>query len=63
MSPLYPLLYFFRGHWLTNCSGIILKDIHVTVKMIVVSRPLNSKWRLKDYPANFMPFYLYGSGK
>ncbi|KAI1630536.1 pyridoxal-dependent decarboxylase domain protein [Biscogniauxia mediterranea] len=27
------------------------------------SRPLNSKWRLKDYPDVFMPFYLYGTAK
>jgi glutamate/tyrosine decarboxylase-like PLP-dependent enzyme len=51
----------FTGQIMTKESGIILKDITVTVKNTVVSRPLNSKWRLKDYPSDFMPFYLYGN--
>ncbi|KAI9155623.1 L-tyrosine decarboxylase [Paramyrothecium foliicola] len=53
----------FLGQIMTRESGIILKNIKVTVTGTVVSRPLNSKWRLKDYPADFMPFYLYGNDK
>lgn len=48
---------------LTKNSGIILKNVTVTVNRTIVSRPLNSQWRLKDYPKQFMPFYLYGNGK
>lgn len=44
-------------------SGIVLQDIKVNLMGTVVSRPLNSKWRLDKYPQTFMPFYLYGSGK
>ncbi|KAI1854573.1 hypothetical protein JX266_000691 [Neoarthrinium moseri] len=51
----------FKGQIMTKESGIILKNISVTVTATVVSRPLNSRWRLKDYPAKCMPFYLYGT--
>ncbi|KAH8880843.1 PLP-dependent transferase, partial [Thozetella sp. PMI_491] len=51
----------FTGQIMTKESGIILKNIKVTVTDTVVSRPLNSRWRLKDYPTRFMPFYLYGN--
>ncbi|KAF6815192.1 hypothetical protein CSOJ01_03644 [Colletotrichum sojae] len=43
------------------CSGIVLQDIEVNLKDTVVSRPLNSKWRLDKYPETFMPFYIYGN--
>ncbi|KAK7754117.1 hypothetical protein SLS62_003963 [Diatrype stigma] len=51
----------FIGQIMTKESGIILTKINVSVKELVVSRPLNSKWRLKDYPEKCMPFYLYGT--
>ncbi|KAJ8112448.1 hypothetical protein ONZ43_g5395 [Nemania bipapillata] len=51
----------FMAQIMTKESGIILRDIEVTILQKVVSRPLNSKYRLKDYPSNFMPFYLYGN--
>lgn len=38
-----------------------MKNITVTVQDTVVSRPLNSQWRLKSYPNGYMPFYLYGN--
>lgn len=43
-------------------SGIVLQDIEVSLKTKIVSRPLNSKWRLEKYPDTYMPFYLYGTG-
>jgi hypothetical protein len=52
----------FTGQIMTKRSGIILKNVTVTVTNTVVSRPLNSQWRQKEYPSTFMPFYLYGSG-
>lgn len=33
----------------------------VTVTSIVRNRPLNSEYREKSYPENFIPFYLYGT--
>ncbi|KAI0869502.1 pyridoxal-dependent decarboxylase domain-containing protein [Hypoxylon argillaceum] len=51
----------FKAQIMTKESGIILRDIEVLVGQTVVSRPLNSKYRLNDYPASFMPFYLYGN--
>jgi len=33
----------------------------MTLTSVVVSRPLNSVNRDSDYPAEFMPFYLYGT--
>ncbi|KAI1750214.1 pyridoxal-dependent decarboxylase domain-containing protein [Xylaria castorea] len=53
----------FKAQIMTKESGIILRDIDVTFRQTVVSRPLNSKYRLTDYPSTFMPFYLYGSEK
>ncbi|KAI1431521.1 pyridoxal-dependent decarboxylase domain-containing protein [Xylaria sp. CBS 124048] len=50
-----------KAQVMTKESGIILRDIDVTFRETIVSRPLNSKWRLKDYPSTFMPFYLYGN--
>ncbi|KAI1821208.1 pyridoxal-dependent decarboxylase domain-containing protein [Xylaria intraflava] len=50
-----------KAQIMTKHSGIILRDIDVTFRKTIVSRPLNSKWRLKDYPQTFMPFYLYGN--
>lgn len=44
-------------------SGIVLQDVDVSLKATVVSRPLNSKFRLEKYPDTYMPFYLYGSGE
>lgn len=44
-------------------SGIVLQDVDVSLEAKVVSRPLNSKWRLEKYPDTYMPFYLYGNGK
>jgi hypothetical protein len=43
-------------------SGIILKNIEVKITSTVVSRPLNSQYRLDAYLAKSMPFYLYGNG-
>ncbi|KAI0602443.1 pyridoxal-dependent decarboxylase domain-containing protein [Biscogniauxia sp. FL1348] len=53
----------FQAQIMTKESMIILQDVEVTLTDVVVSRPLNSKWRLKDYPASFMPFYLYGTSQ
>ncbi|KAF4999003.1 hypothetical protein FGRMN_2802 [Fusarium graminum] len=36
-------------------------DGTITVKSVVKSRPLNSIHRDIEYPAEFMPFYLYGN--
>lgn len=35
----------------------------MTLKRVIKSRPLNSANREADYPEDYMPFYLYGSGK
>ncbi|KAI0205736.1 pyridoxal-dependent decarboxylase domain-containing protein [Astrocystis sublimbata] len=51
----------FKAQIMTKESGIILRDIEVTLKHTVVSRPLNSKYRLPKYPSTCMPFYLYGN--
>ncbi|KAL0768837.1 hypothetical protein CaCOL14_008145 [Colletotrichum acutatum] len=51
----------FDGQIMTKESGIILQDICVQLGKTVVSRPLNSKYRLDKYPDTFMPFYLYGT--
>ncbi|KAI1080418.1 hypothetical protein F5B20DRAFT_580451 [Whalleya microplaca] len=51
----------FKAQIMTKSSGIILQNVAVFLKKTIVSRPLNSKWRLKDYPRTFMPFYLYGT--
>ncbi|KAK7932402.1 pyridoxal-dependent decarboxylase conserved domain protein [Apiospora marii] len=42
-------------------SGIVLQDLEVSLETKIVSRPLNSKWRLEKYPDTYMPFYLYGT--
>ncbi|KAI0970816.1 pyridoxal-dependent decarboxylase domain-containing protein [Xylaria arbuscula] len=51
----------FKAQIMTKESGIILRNIDVVFRKTIVSRPLNSKYRLKEYPSTFMPFYLYGS--
>ncbi|KAF2971517.1 hypothetical protein GQX73_g2076 [Xylaria multiplex] len=51
----------FKGQIMTKESGIILRNIDVVLYQTIVSRPLNSKHRLKDYPRECMPFYLYGN--
>ncbi|KAF5492470.1 putative L-tyrosine/L-aspartate decarboxylase [Colletotrichum siamense] len=51
----------FEGQIMTADSGIVIQDVTVTLGKTVVSRPLNSKWRLEEYPSTFMPFYLYGT--
>ncbi|KAI1330742.1 pyridoxal-dependent decarboxylase domain-containing protein [Xylariaceae sp. FL0255] len=51
----------FKAQISTKESGIILQNVEVMFKKTIVSRPLNSKWRLPDYPTTFMPFYLYGT--
>ncbi|KAI0407849.1 pyridoxal-dependent decarboxylase domain-containing protein [Xylaria palmicola] len=51
----------FKAQIMTKESGIILRDIDVVLRQTIVSRPLNSKHRLNEYPSTFMPFYLYGS--
>ncbi|RWA14500.1 hypothetical protein EKO27_g597 [Xylaria grammica] len=51
----------FKAQIMTKECGIILRNIDVVFRRTVVSRPLNSKYRLKDYPPTFMPFYLYGN--
>ncbi|KAI1494277.1 pyridoxal-dependent decarboxylase domain protein [Biscogniauxia mediterranea] len=50
----------FKAQIMTKESGIILQDVEVTLIDVVVNRPLNSKWRSKDYP-DVLPFYLYGT--
>ncbi|GAW25934.1 putative pyridoxal-dependent decarboxylase domain protein [Rosellinia necatrix] len=52
----------FKAQIMTKEAGIILYDVNVVIRKTVVSRPLNSKYRLRDYPTDSMPFYLYGSG-
>lgn len=42
-------------------TGLVLKNLTVTVKRVVKSRPLNSVYLDPSYPAGFMPFYLYGT--
>ncbi|KAF9780384.1 hypothetical protein IL306_000267 [Fusarium sp. DS 682] len=37
------------------------RDGKITLNSVVKSRPLNSTNRELDYPAEFMPFYLYGN--
>ncbi|KAG5802484.1 hypothetical protein H9Q74_012859, partial [Fusarium xylarioides] len=39
------------------------RDGTITLNSVVKSRPLNSIHREIDYPAEFMPFYLYGNEK
>ncbi|KAF9872470.1 pyridoxal-dependent decarboxylase domain protein [Colletotrichum karsti] len=51
----------FKAQIMTKESGIILQNVTVTLGRTVVSRPLNSNYRLEDYPDTFMPFYLYGT--
>ncbi|KAK8120714.1 pyridoxal-dependent decarboxylase conserved domain protein [Apiospora kogelbergensis] len=51
----------FKAQIMTQASGIVLQDVDVSLKATVVSRPLNSKFRLEKYPDTYMPFYLYGS--
>ncbi|KAK8069100.1 pyridoxal-dependent decarboxylase domain protein [Apiospora phragmitis] len=51
----------FQAHIMTKASGIIIQDVDVSLEAKVVSRPLNSKWRLEKYPDTYMPFYLYGT--
>ncbi|KAH0435451.1 pyridoxal-dependent decarboxylase domain protein [Colletotrichum camelliae] len=51
----------FEAQIMTEDSGIVIQDVTVTLGKTVVSRPLNSKWRLEEYPSTFMPFYLYGT--
>ncbi|KAJ0306665.1 hypothetical protein COL516b_004458 [Colletotrichum fioriniae] len=51
----------FDGQIMTKESGIILQDVCVQLGKTIVSRPLNSKYRLDKYPDTFMPFYLYGT--
>ncbi|KAF2762538.1 PLP-dependent transferase [Pseudovirgaria hyperparasitica] len=51
----------FVGQIRTEASGTVLKDVKVQITGKVVSRPLNSAFRLDTYPEDFMPFYLYGS--
>ncbi|KAJ3580316.1 hypothetical protein NPX13_g248 [Xylaria arbuscula] len=51
----------FKAQIMTKESGIILRNIDVVLRKTIVSRPLNSKYRLKEYPSTFMPFYLYGN--
>ncbi|KAI1311839.1 pyridoxal-dependent decarboxylase domain-containing protein [Xylaria venustula] len=51
----------FKAQIMTKESGIILRNIDVVFRKTIVSRPLNSKYRLKNYPSTSMPFYLYGS--
>ncbi|TGJ78751.1 hypothetical protein E0Z10_g10012 [Xylaria hypoxylon] len=51
----------FKGQIMTKESGIILRNIDVVFRQTIVSRPLNSKYRLREYPSTFMPFYLYGN--
>ncbi|KAI0161298.1 pyridoxal-dependent decarboxylase domain-containing protein [Xylariaceae sp. FL1272] len=51
----------FKAQIMTKESGIVLHNIEVTLKKTIVSRALNSKFRLDEFPSTFMPFYLYGT--
>jgi glutamate/tyrosine decarboxylase-like PLP-dependent enzyme len=53
----------FTARIMTKASGMILSNatVSVDVRSVVVSRPLNSQWRVKDYPTTYIPFYLYGT--
>ncbi|KAE8153919.1 pyridoxal phosphate-dependent transferase [Aspergillus avenaceus] len=53
----------FRGTLYTHHGGPIRSYATVTVKRVIKSRPLNSANRESGYPEDYMPFYLYGSGK
>ncbi|KAI1269383.1 pyridoxal-dependent decarboxylase domain-containing protein [Xylariaceae sp. FL1019] len=51
----------FKAQIMTKESGIVLHNIEVTLKKTIVSRALNSKFRLDEFPSTHMPFYLYGT--
>ncbi|KAF7588521.1 hypothetical protein BBP40_005548 [Aspergillus hancockii] len=53
----------FKGTIYTRHGGPIRSSTTVTLKRVVKSRPLNSNHREADYPDDYVPFYLYGSGK
>ncbi|KAB8237316.1 hypothetical protein ETB97_007633 [Aspergillus alliaceus] len=53
----------FKGTIYTRHGGPVRSSTTVTLKRVIKSRPLNSAHREADYPEDFMPFYLYGSGK
>ncbi|CZS94233.1 uncharacterized protein RAG0_04293 [Rhynchosporium agropyri] len=42
-------------------AGLVLKNLTVTIKKVVKSRPLNSAYLDPAYASEFMPFYLYGN--
>ncbi|KAE8143371.1 pyridoxal phosphate-dependent transferase [Aspergillus pseudotamarii] len=53
----------FKGTIYTHHGGPVRTSTPVTLKRVIKSRPLNSANREADYPEDYMPFYLYGSGK
>jgi hypothetical protein len=48
---------------LTVNSGAVIRDITVSIKQVLKSRPLNSPYRDPSYPLAFTPFYIYGSSQ
>ena len=42
-------------------SGIIMKDVIASIKLVVKDRSLTSYHRDTSYPSRYLPFYLYGS--
>ncbi|KAK0123880.1 hypothetical protein ONS95_008875 [Cadophora gregata] len=51
----------FKAAVRSRDAGLVLKDITVTTKHVVKSRPLNTSYLDPTYPSDFMPFYLYGT--
>ncbi|GJE96935.1 PLP-dependent transferase [Phanerochaete sordida] len=48
------------GH--SDPSGTrIVKSVQVSNVHVIKDRPLDSRWRDDDYPATFVPFYLFGA--
>lgn len=45
---------------LRDGSGV-LKHVVVSNVRVIKNRPLDSRWRDNDYPATFVPFYLFGA--
>ncbi|KAL4924073.1 uncharacterized protein BDV17DRAFT_295795 [Aspergillus undulatus] len=50
----------FQGN-LVNRNGTILSNVSATLTQIIKNRSLNARNREPNYPATYMPFYLYGS--
>ncbi|PVH72326.1 pyridoxal-dependent decarboxylase domain protein [Cadophora sp. DSE1049] len=51
----------FKASIRSKDAGLVLKNITVTIKHVIKSRPLNPAYLDPSYPATFMPLYLYGT--